>query len=152
MPCTTTDVWILTGLLGLLPVCVLCDKCCNLGQGFLKKFDTCHAMGGQQQQQQHHPERVGGVFDLSDLLKNLLRNQTVTAAIATISRAQRERERNKTVRTDSKLSSHLFSLRSENCLARVQKFHKLLQIVVVACHFPFDSRETRVELELELEL
>lgn len=29
-----------------LPVCVLCDKCCNLGHGFQAEFDTCHATGG----------------------------------------------------------------------------------------------------------
>lgn len=46
-----------------LPVCVLCDKCCNLGQEF--------RMNSTRVTPQVARERVGGVFDLSDLLKNL---------------------------------------------------------------------------------
>lgn len=46
-----------------LPVCVLCDKCCNLGQGF--------QMNSTRVAPRVAWERVGGVFDLSDLLKNL---------------------------------------------------------------------------------
>lgn len=56
-----------------LPVCVLCDKCCNLGQGF--------RMNSTRVTPRVARERVGGVFDLSDLLKNL-NEYEVNASVA----------------------------------------------------------------------
>lgn len=96
-----------------LPVCVLCDKCCNLGQGF--------QMNSTRVAPRVDCERVGGVFDLSDLLKNLyevhqLRNQSVTAPIATISRAQRNQNqiRNQTDSDFESFNSRLFSVRFDS--------------------------------------
>lgn len=134
-----------------LPVCVLCDKCCNLGQGF--------RMNSTRVTPRVAWERVGGVFDLSDLLKNLyeLRSKRIGCVIKVsqyqLPQSAEHRENQirtkKTVSDFESFNSCLFlaSLRFGNCLARVQKFHKLLQIVVVTCQLPV-KRESGTELEL----